>query len=144
MTPLENVQKLARERIDYIAEVARRRFTTQGGILTGVYQLKIEEAADFIAAGYPADQIDNYPMIRAEMIATGKTSTEVADGIVTARSMWVAKMSVIEQIRLAINKNIRDAIDEDDVRDICTAGEIELLTFGNGGVPPATTPEYPW
>ncbi len=101
-------QQIANERIDTTAERARLRHVTPGSGQAMAYQEKGEEAADYIAAGYPAD-LTSYPFIQAEVNATGKTATEAADDIITQKAAWVTVGASIEEERLAGKKAVTDA-----------------------------------
>ncbi len=84
--------------INYAAEQAHCRYITSGIGLTMVYQEKAEEAADFIAANYP-NSISGYPLIKAEIDATGKSPAEVVDTIISKKAEWIARAAKIEKIR---------------------------------------------
>lgn len=113
---LDDQKTSAHDVIDRAAENARLRHITPGAGQAMAYQEKAEEAADYIAAGYPAatgspPTYDGYPFITAEVNATGKTSTEAADDIISQRSAWVTVGAQIEQERLGGKKAVTDAVD---------------------------------
>ena len=107
---LGSAQQQAKLIIDEAAERARLRYITGGAGQAMAYQEKGEEAADYIAAGYPAD-LSSYPFIEAETIATGKTATQAADDIIDQKSAWITVGSHIEKVRLGGKKDVDDAID---------------------------------
>ena len=114
---MENVQAhqaTAFNRIDQSAERARLRHITGGIGQALVYQEKAEQAVDYIAAGYPSD-LSSYPYLQAEANATGKDSTQIANDILTQRSMWIAIGADIEEARLRGKKAVREATDIDSI-----------------------------
>lgn len=107
---LVTVQETARRSIDRYAGTVREKFITavSGQALT--YQEKADEAADYVAAGYPAD-LSSYPFIQADVDAMGITSTEAADAILAQKSAWIAIGAQIEKLRLGGKKQVMDATD---------------------------------
>ncbi len=127
MTLLETQTRL-KSNIDRIAESVRLQYITGGAGQAVAYLDKSNEAADYKAAGYPAD-LTVYPFIQAEVNATGKTNQDAADDILTERSNWIAKASAIEEERLKGKKAVDDASDETDARtarDVST-GALQAL-----------------
>ena len=127
-----DVKKLAKEAIDEAAEAARLRYITYGSGQAMAYQEKGDEAADFIAAGYPVGSpsgspigsvigspvsLPGYPFIEAEVKATGKTPRQAADDIVAQKAAWVAVGATIEQSRLGGKKKVDEALDAADVNN---------------------------
>lgn len=122
----------AKHEVDSSAEKARLRYITNGAGQSMAYQEKSEEAADFIAAGYPTGSpqgspigsvgspisLPGYPFIEAEVRATGKTAKQVADDIVAQKAAWVAVGALIEEVRLGGKKAIDEAIDSADIEDV--------------------------
>lgn len=114
---LTEQQTQAKALVDQTAERARVKYITIGSGQSLAYQEKAEEAADYIAAGYPAPSgsppvYEGYPFIQAEVNATGKTKEQAADDIIAAKSTWVSVGANIEEVRLGGKKNIDDAVDE--------------------------------
>lgn len=105
--------------IDGSSEQARLRYITSGSGQSMVYQEKAEEAADYVVANYPVD-LTSYPFIQAEINATGKTSTQAADDILSTKSSWIAISASIEEIRLTAKKDIATAIDKPAIDAIVT------------------------
>lgn len=100
--------------IEAVAETARRRYITDGAGQAMTYQEKGEEAADYVAAGYPAatgspPTYAGYPFIQAEVEATGKTSTQAADDIIAQKSVWIAVGATIEKERVGGKKAVNEA-----------------------------------
>jgi hypothetical protein len=109
--------------IDTKAEEVRLRYLTPGAGQAATYQEKAEEATDYVVAGYPAD-LTNYPFIEAEVLATGKTSTQAADDILAQKSAWITVGAQIERHRLAGKKDVDEALTIVAVeaeRDACIA-----------------------
>lgn len=104
----------AKRLVDEAAEQARLRYVTTGSAQAMVYQEKSDEAADYAAAGYPID-LTTYPFIQAEVNATGKTSQQAADDILSQRSAWIAIGAQIEQDRLTGKMNIDAATTIDGI-----------------------------
>lgn len=76
-----------------------------------VYQEKGDEAADYVANGYPAD-LASYPFIQAEVNATGKTATQAADDILAQKSAWIMLGAATEEARLSGKVAVDAATDE--------------------------------
>lgn len=115
--PLADVQQGARIEIDGYAEAARMRFLTNGAGQAMTYQEKSEQAADYVAAGYPADT-SSYPFVQAEIEATGKTKEQAADDILTKKSEWIAVGSLIEKHRIGGKVQIDAATTPEEVQQI--------------------------
>jgi len=116
-TDLTQKRTDAKANIDRAAEQARLRFITWGTGQAMTYSEKSDEAADFVAAGYPAD-VSSYPFIQAEMNALGETATEVADRILAKKSAWITAGAAIEEIRLKGKNDIDDAMDEAEILSV--------------------------
>lgn len=116
--PVENTNKTnAKVAIDEAAERARMRYLTPGAGQAQVYLEKVEEAADYIAADYPSDY-NGYPYIQAEVEVTDKTARQVADDIITAKSVWQAVSVQIEKARLGGKKAIEEATNTQDIKSV--------------------------
>lgn len=114
---MENIpanQESAFNRIDQCAERARLRHITGGIGQALVYQEKAEQAVDYITAGYPSD-LSSYPYLQAEAAATGKDSVQIADDVLTHRSVWIRTCAEIEYERLRGKKAIREATDIESI-----------------------------
>ena len=122
-TPLATLQQIAKYNIDQQAEVTRLKYVTPGSAQAMVYQEKGDEAADYVATGYPAD-LSSYPFIQAEVNATGKTATAAADDILAQKSAWIALGAATEEVRLSGKAAVDAATDEagiDAARDAAIA-----------------------
>ena len=110
--------------IDNTAEEARERYT-QRALQSIVHLEKAEEAADYVAAGYPSDT-SNFPFMQAEIEATGKTKEQAADDILTKKSEWISVCALIEKHRLAGKKLVEEATDKENI-DMAVAQTTTLL-----------------
>ena len=115
--PVADVQQEAYYMIDAAAENARLRYITGGAGQAQTYQEKSEEAADYVAAGYPADT-SNYPFVQADANAYGSTPTDAADYILLKRSEWVTLGAAIEELRLGGKKGVFDALITDTIETV--------------------------
>lgn len=118
MTVLDETKIKAKRHIDVIAELTRQQFISPGAGQVATYQEKAEQAIEFVAAGYPAASLNDYPFIAAEVEALGGTPQQVADGILAARSAWITAGAAIEKIRLAAKRDIMLCSTEDEVRTL--------------------------
>ena len=118
-------KRYARYKVDSAAEEARLRYVTDGAAQAMTYQLKGDEAAAYVTAGYPVD-LTAYPFIQAEMTSTGKTKEQAADDIVSQRSAWVTLAVAIEETRLTGKTAVDAAVDEAGV-DAARAAAITSL-----------------
>lgn len=100
--------------LDKATEGVRDKFITRGPGQAMTYQEKGDEAADFVAAGYPAD-LSTYPFLQAEVNATGKTPAQAADDILAQKSAWIVVGAAIEEERLRGKISINAAVDKDAI-----------------------------
>lgn len=107
----------AKDIIDSTAERARLRHITTGSGQAMVYQEKGDQALDFVAAGYPSTLTD-YPLIDAEVNATGKSPQQAADDILTKRSQWIHVGAQIEEYRLSGKQQVESASTMSEVEDV--------------------------
>jgi hypothetical protein len=127
-TPLVDLQTNAKRIIDQTAEAVRLQYVTPGSSQSMVYQEKGDEAADYVANGYPAD-LSSYPFIQAEVNATGKTATEASDDILTQKSAWIVVGAAVEEVRIGGKMNIDAAADEAEVETIRDAALAALAVI---------------
>ncbi len=113
-TPLSDLKVVAKINIDRAAEQARLRYVTTGSGQAMTYREKADDAASYVAAGYPVD-MTAYPFILAESNATGKTGKQAADDIIAKRELWVTIGSRIEEKRVGGKVNVDAATDESGV-----------------------------
>lgn len=114
---LEEEQQRAKDSIDLASEQARKRHITPGSGQAMTYMEKVDEAIDYVAANYPAD-LTSYPMIQAEVNATGKTPNQAADDIIAIRTAWISISAQIEEIRLKAKIDVMAATDNASVQTI--------------------------
>jgi hypothetical protein len=84
----EAAREWARNIIDQSAGAARARYITVTQGQDATYQAKYAEAQAFARAGYPDDQIDQYPWVREEAAATRVTPRAAADEIKANGDPW--------------------------------------------------------
>lgn len=128
--PIPVTKDDAKKSIDDSAETARLRYITGGSGQALTYEQKGEEAADYVAAGYPAmGSPPEYPFVNADAIAYGITHTEAADQIITLKSFWTMAGVQIEQHRLSGKVAVEAAVNEAAIvaaRDAAIA-ELDLI-----------------
>lgn len=91
----------AKEEIDKAAGAARSRYLTIVPGQDATYSAKYADAKAFILAAYPDAQIANYPWVKAEAAATGKTNAQAADSIKLTGDMWNVNLGPsIENLRI--------------------------------------------
>lgn len=115
---LNDIKTNAKALVDQTSEHIRCKYITPGFGQSLAYQEKSEEAADFVASGYPTGSpidLSDYPFIQAEVNATGKTPQDAADDILAQKALWISKGASIEEVRLGGKKAIDDAPDEGDI-----------------------------
>lgn len=101
--------------VDAGAEAARLRFITPGAGQALEYQATEREARAWLSAEAP--QIDDYPFLKAEVLAvqaaTGMTPdpTAVAADVVSQADAWQAVGSEIKRLRRAAKLAIEAAVD---------------------------------
>lgn len=124
-TLLSQAKDDVKEVIDTAAEKARLRHITPGSGQALAYLEKAEEAVDFVVAGYPSD-LSDYPWIRAEVEATGKSASQAVDDILAARATWISVGAQIEKIRIGSKVNINKAISIDQLDTIASKAILAL------------------
>jgi len=112
--------------VDEMAESVRLRYITTGLGQSMTYQEKVDEATDYVAAGYPQD-LTPYPFIDAEVSATGLIAQIVADNILKKRTIWIKKSAKIEKERIKGKTNIDSATDKASLNNFYILA-IEALT----------------
>ena len=89
-------KEMSKNELDLLATSIRRKYITP--TMDDIYREKADQAIEYVAAGYPAN-VSAYPFIRAEANATGLTTSQAADSIISARQAWMSKMADIEEQR---------------------------------------------
>jgi len=106
----------AKQEIDEVASTIRAKTNTIVPGQEALYAEKVDEATDYIADG--ATELSTFPLLRAEVNGTGKTTDEVVDGILARKSQWIAVNAQIEEIRLRAKMNIGSATTDEEVETI--------------------------
>ena len=86
-----------------------------------LYAEKSEEAIDYTSSGYP-DDLSSYPLINAEVNATGKPAKEIVKSIIEKKAEWISFNAKIEEIRLrgkaAIkSKEVNSIVEIDNIKN---------------------------
>lgn len=115
---LEGLKKNAQRQIDLLAERVRGEFITQGSGQAMVYMRKVQEAETF----QPGEGA--YPLLEAEVAATGEDIEDVVAGVLAQRDAWLVIAAQIETTRLRGKKEVREAEDESEISEI-----VEGLTW---------------
>ena len=89
-----------------------------------LYVEKSEEAIDYTTSGYP-DDLSNYPLINAEVIATDKAAKDIVESILKKKAEWISFNAEIEKIRLRGKAEIRS----EDVNSINEIDRIKNQTI---------------
>lgn len=104
---LEEALEWARAQIDASAGQARARYITIAAGQDATYQAKYADALAFVRAGYPEDQVDQYPWIKAEASGTNVSPREAADSIKSVGDPWHSVIGPrIEGLRIGGKKNL--------------------------------------
>lgn len=125
---LNAIKDEAKRNVDQTSEETRLRYVTSGSSQAMTYQEKGDEAADYVANGYPVD-LASYPFIQAEVNATGKTPTAAADDILAQKSAWIVIGAAVEEVRIGGKINIDAAVDEAAVNSIRDAALAALAVI---------------
>jgi hypothetical protein len=113
---LEDCMTWARDQIDQSAGKARTRYITVTAGQDATYQAKYADAQAFVRAGYPEDQLDQYPWVKAESEATQATAKDAADGIKAVGDPWNMVIGPsIESLRIGGKKAIDNMTSIGDV-----------------------------
>ena len=106
---LDEHKQWAKRDVDDVAATVRSKFITVVPGQEALYAEKVEEATDYIADG--ATDLSTFPLLRAEVNATGKSTDQVVDGILARKSQWISVNAQIEEIRL----RAKMVIDSDEI-----------------------------
>lgn len=115
---LKQVIASAKSRIDGAASRARSRYLTTGVGQEWVYQAKLAQAQDYLAAldsANPLTSAEAWPYVYSEAHAKGIGCRECASQIVAAGSTWMNVVSPgIEALRVSAKQNVdtKSTIDE--------------------------------
>lgn len=112
---LDQIKENGKLQIDNVAGNARTRYITSAPGQEMTYLEKSEEAADYAAAGYPADTT-NYPFVAADATAYSITPQQAADQILAQRAVWITAGAQIEQVRLNGKNQVNTATTQQDVQ----------------------------
>jgi hypothetical protein len=102
---LDQLKAAAYAEIDFQAGETRKKYITDVAGQSETYLLKSADAQSYKAAGYPSQNIDDYPMVRAEAMALyGDTPSaaqyqSASDFIINTQSLWLQLAADIERHR---------------------------------------------
>lgn len=85
---VDEAREWGRNAIDQAAGAARARYITVTHGQDATYQAKYADAQAFARAGYPEEQLADYPWVAKEALVTGATSRDAADGIKAVGAAW--------------------------------------------------------
>lgn len=121
MTDLNTAKQDTQVLVNATAERTRALFVGPIGANL-LFMEETEEAADYAAAGYPADAT-NYPHVAIEATATGQLPSAIANRILAKKAAWITNSARIKGIYLTA------------VRDLGTATTLqEVTTISNTAV----------
>lgn len=124
MTDLITAKHNAQVLVNSTAETTRALFV--GPISTYLQFLEeTEEAADYAAAGYPADAT-SFPHVAIEAIILAQTPTVVADRILAKKSAWITNSAKIKGIYLGVVRDLGTATTTEQVAIISSSAVIAL------------------
>lgn len=107
----------AKSNIDNAAGRARSRFITTVPGQEGTYQLKVNEALDYISAGSPADT-SLYVMLTAEAEGRNIPVSDLANEVLLVRDQWVLIAAQIEKLRMSGKIAVANAADGSDLNAV--------------------------
>ncbi|WP_018610258.1 hypothetical protein [Uliginosibacterium gangwonense] len=116
---IETAKAAAKSRIDGAASRARSRYLTTGVGQEWVYQAKLAQAQDYLAAlssSNPPTSAEAWPYVYAESNAKGICNKECASEIVAAGTQWLNVVSPkIESLRVSAKLIIENNTSIDEV-----------------------------
>jgi len=129
----DKVDAALHARIDAAAGAIRLRFITDipGQML--IYERKEREARAFLAAEDPV--LADYPLVAAEVAATGRSGAEAAATVVATAELWTAIAAAIEAARIGAKRAVSAAETREDKAAAATVdwdGVIAAAQAGNG------------
>ena len=127
ISTLEEYKEKAKYDIDDAAGNIRCKYITSVAGQDATYILKAEDAKNFKTANYPSKTLGNYPFIKGESEATGKTPKQVTDIILYTRLNWIAVAALIEKERIQGKVLITKANGENEIDSIVEQTLANLL-----------------
>ena len=120
---LDDLKRQAKTQINSVAAGLCIKHTRIGN-LGHIHLLKAEQAQAFKDAGYPNDNLDDYPWIQQESIGLNKSAKKVADTILAKRDEWTKIIGpAIERERLKGRQKVKAAKSE---KGIATARDAAI------------------
>ena len=109
--PLPNAKQAAVDLINTAAGKVRVKYATDIPFQTEAYNSKLADAKAFKAAGYPENELVNYPYTYARATRQGITGQAAADFIIAIADNWAAILFAIEDKRDTANEQIEAQTD---------------------------------
>lgn len=129
---LAQAKEQANGYIDAKAGEIRKKYITDVAGQAETYLLKSSDARAYKAAGYPAEQISDYPMVEAEAFAlyglspTAGQIESATDIILSTQSQWIRLAANIERARRAGKEGVQRAANN---ADIDTAKQVAIAAL---------------
>ena len=98
----------AHARVDERAEASRLKYITPGAGQAITYAQKEAEAVSYVATVTPVDT--DYPMIKAQSVATGETMLVIANVIIGTANGWRPIAAQIEALRMKAKEDISSSL----------------------------------
>ena len=124
--PLPTAKQAAADLVNTAAGKVRVKYATDIPFQTEAYNSKLADAKAFKAAGYPENELVNYPYTYARATRQGITGQAAADFIIAIADNWDALMFAIEDKRDAANEQIEAQTDWKQCETVANAFVAEL------------------
>ena len=133
---IQEMRAVAERRVDQIAEAKRAEYLTLTGGQDTIYVIKYDEAVAFLAAGGNADDVDDYPYVKAEwdameIVNANKTPAEVAQDIIDKRNQCVALGAEIERERRSAKERVLREDTQSMIDDIVEYARTQIQEIGS-------------
>lgn len=122
---VDDYKQHAENQIDNHAGTIRSHCITCAPGQDALYAEKIDEATDYVTAGYP-DDLSDYPLLRVEVETLNKSIDEVIEKIFTKKSDWIRVSTQTERIRLKAKRDVRKCSTFEQVDEITNEALSEL------------------
>lgn len=120
---LSSARAAAKNDVDVYAGYTRRRFASEGDLLSAEYELAEREAQAYADAGYEGDVPAS---VQSWADASGKTPEEAANHILATADLYQAVLNAVRAIRLDAKASIDAASSEDEIHNITAAAKAAM------------------
>lgn len=128
---LQTIRTAALAAIDKKAGEVRLRYITSVPGQAETYMMKATEAKELISKSFSGYTDAQYPMIAAEMAATGNQDVQaICTEIVTTELMWKHMAAVIERERRQGKIGVSAAVDSEGIKVELEAALLSLNSIG--------------